>query len=326
MMPAHSIPVARYRLSAQLQDDIVLPDYAGSLLRGQFGAALRNLSCTTQKPSCGGCPALITCTYSQLFEAPAPATYGLQKFSHIPAAYVIEPPSMQESTQRCAGEHLQFGMVLAGAARDQLPLLLLAWQRALAEGLTRSRSRAELLQVEWLDADKQAHSVWQRKLSQSLVDHPAVLNLPTAASELESITLQIHTPMRLQHQGQPLFAHNLSPRTLVAALARRIALVLDFHAQQPGWGKAVPQLARLAETLHDQRELYWHDWQRYSSRQEQEMPLGGVVGRWTLYADSGTLAILWPWLWLGQWLHVGKNATMGMGAYTLTVSDRATVA
>ena len=29
------------------------------------------------------------------------------------------------------------------------------------------------------------------------------------------------------------------------------------------------------------------------------------------------LAALWPWLWLGQWLHVGKNATMGMGGYAL---------
>ena len=26
---------------------------------------------------------------------------------------------------------------------------------------------------------------------------------------------------------------------------------------------------------------------------------------------------LLPWLWLGQWLHVGKNATMGMGGYAL---------
>ena len=45
--------------------------------------------------------------------------------------------------------------------------------------------------------------------------------------------------------------------------------------------------------------------------------LGGVLGRWSLRGDPATLAALWPWLWLGQWLHVGKNATMGMGAYAL---------
>ena len=51
------------------------------------------------------------------------------------------------------------------------------------------------------------------------------------------------------------------------------------------------------------------------------MTLGGVLGRWTLRADDTvTLSALWPWLWLGQWLHVGKNATMGMGGYTLEIS------
>ncbi len=45
------------------------------------------------------------------------------------------------------------------------------------------------------------------------------------------------------------------------------------------------------------------------------MTLGGAVGHWTL---EGDLAPLLPWLWLGQWLHVGKNATMGMGGYHLS--------
>jgi hypothetical protein len=44
------------------------------------------------------------------------------------------------------------------------------------------------------------------------------------------------------------------------------------------------------------------------------MTLGGVIGEWTLRGD---LASLMPWLWLGQWLHVGKNATMALGKYSL---------
>jgi hypothetical protein len=44
------------------------------------------------------------------------------------------------------------------------------------------------------------------------------------------------------------------------------------------------------------------------------MTLGGVVGEWRML---GELDELLPWFWLGQYLHVGKNATMGMGGYSL---------
>ena len=74
---------------------------------------------------------------------------------------------------------------------------------------------------------------------------------------------------------------------------------------------------RLAHELTAQRDLRWHDWTRYSSRQQQEMTLGGVLGQWTLNGSSETLTTLRPWLWLGQWLHAGKNATFGLGGYTL---------
>jgi hypothetical protein len=122
--------------------------------------------------------------------------------------------------------------------------------------------------------------------------------------------------MRLQHQGQPVRPAQLTPRKLVADLLRRITLLAEFHADQPSLVADVSSLVRHAETLHHQPALHWQDWSRYSSRQQREMTLGGAVGRWQLEGELGPLL---PWLTLGQWLHVGKNATMGMGGYRLTV-------
>ena len=42
------------------------------------------------------------------------------------------------------------------------------------------------------------------------------------------------------------------------------------------------------------------------------MTLGGVLGQWRIEGELGPIA---HWLWLGQWLHAGKNATMGLGGY-----------
>ncbi len=308
-------PLARYRLTARLHEPVRLPDYAGSLLRGQFGAALRGVACMTRQPTCAGCPLGATCPYTTIFEALPPPAHQLQKFSAIPNAYVVEPPAIGSPKELAAGDKLVFHMVLAGQALTQLALVLFAWQRALAQGLTTSRSRAELLQVDWVDASGQPHPVWQHN-TPVLREHPASLSVPPAPV-LRALALHIHTPLRLQHQGQPLGIEQLTPHALVAAVARRVALVMEFHARQPHWGQAVPDIIRLADGLQHEHQLRWHDWVRYSSRQRQEMTLGGVLGRWTLHASPDTLAALWSWLWLGQWLHTGKNATMGLGGYTL---------
>lgn len=315
MLSSSPIPLARYRFSARMQDGARLPEYAGSLLRGQFGAALRDVACMTRQPVCAGCPLLQTCPYTRIFEAPAPQVHALQKFSNIPNAYVIEPPPFGFATLE-TGDPLVFHMVLVGVAQEQLALVVFAWQRALAHGLTKARSRAELEAVELVAADGSAIAVWS--LAQPVIaEHPTSVQIAQMPARQASIDLDIRTPLRLQHQGHPLRPEQLTARTLVAALARRTALVLEFHANRPEYGALVPALAEQALSLTDEKQLHWQDWTRYSSRQRQEMTLGGVMGRWHLHGASDTLAAVWPWLWLGQWLHVGKNATMGMGAYTL---------
>ena len=312
-----SLPLARYRFTAQVLQPLALPEYAGSLLRGQFGAALRSVACMTRQPTCANCPLLRTCPYTRIFEAPPPekGQHRLQDFSQIPNPYVMEPPS-QGARILDINEELVFHLVLVGQALEQLALVVFALQRALAQGLTRQRVPLELRLVEWLDEQGTPHAVWNHD-RQVLADHPTWLQLPAVPAVTDSITLHIHTPLRLQLQGKPLGVGQLTPRALVAALARRAELLMEFHAGQEGWGEDARHITHISEQLTDTRDLHWFDWTRFSSRQRQEMTLGGVVGRWSLHGSPETMATLWPWLWMGQWIHVGKNATMGLGRYSL---------
>lgn len=336
MLPKHTAhPVARYRLTARVQQPLALPDYAGSLLRGQFGAALRNVVCMTRQPTCPGCPLIPTCPYTRIFEAPPPpkGSHALQDFSSIPNPYIIEPPTPGARVLD-ADEDFSFHLVLIGHAIDQLPLIIFALQRALSQGLTRQRVPTDLLQVDWVDEQGNPHPVWTAERPTLLV-HPATISRqtstcddsnsiaasahPTCATGLNAteITLHIQTPLRLQHQGRPLGVGQLTPRALVAAVARRVALLMEFHAGLSGWGEAAKHITHLSDRLTDTQDLHWFDWTRYSSRQQQEMTLGGVLGTWTLRGNPQVLAEIQPWLWLGQWLHVGKNATMGLGCYRI---------
>ena len=54
--------------------------------------------------------------------------------------------------------------------------------------------------------------------------------------------------------------------------------------------------------------------QRYSSRQQRNTPLDGLLGVLRLH---GNLSAFEPLLHLGQWLHVGKETVFGLGRYTL---------
>ena len=47
----------------------------------------------------------------------------------------------------------------------------------------------------------------------------------------------------------------------------------------------------------------------------------GLVGE-AVY--EGDLAPFWPFLVFGQWAHVGKNATFGLGRYELSGAQRET--
>lgn len=308
--PGARLPLARYRLSFRMEDELRLPDYAGSLLRGQFGAALRRIACMTGAPVCPGCPLYRTCPYPAIFETPAPEQHSLQHFSQVPNPYVVEPPPLG-SRYVGTDEILSFHIVLVGRALGQLPLIAYAFQRAFERGFgpRKARGRIEDIVAEQPDASE---SIWDAERS-CIAPHDQTLTVPELP-QVGAVALDITTPLRLQHQGHPVSPEALRPRTLLTALLRRASLLFELHAGMPPLGAEASRLAAAADRLADERQLEWKDWTRFSSRQQREMTLGGVIGTWKLSGDLGELL---PWLWLGQWLHAGKETTMGMGRYSL---------
>ena len=305
-MTASTLAITRLHLTARAEAPLQLPPYAGSMLRGAFGHALLALA---PLPHEGGKPCALhaTCPYCQLIASPPLPAHSLQKFSHMPQPYVIEPPT--GGAQRLqAGHTFGFGLVLIGKALALLPTVLQAWQRALRTGLGREHAPCTLLEID----DENGHEPAPKKREQL-----SILNKPLPPSPVlgEQATLHFHTPLRLQVQGKPARAGQLTARDLLIALARRHQLLRDVHL-----GAAAPQydfkdLVEKAQAiqLHAQ-DLRWFDWGRYSQRQQQEMQLGGLLGSVQLRGDLAPFAEL---LHLGQWLHVGKNATMGLGGYRL---------
>ncbi|MBF0109735.1 MAG: CRISPR system precrRNA processing endoribonuclease RAMP protein Cas6 [Magnetococcales bacterium] len=303
-------PLGRYRLEWRVRTPIRLPEYAGSALRGGFGRALRQLGCMARQPVCDGCVMIRSCPYATIFETPSPeGSRDTRMGAVVPHPYVIEPPPWGQQSF-APGEHLAFHMVLTGLALEQMPLVVLAWQRALAHGIGWGMGTADLLRI-----------VWERETGEKpvftteeniLIQHSARVTVPPWPGG-EQLTLHLHTPTRIQKGGTPLGPGRITPRDFLVSLMRRVSRMAQIHCGHP-WPMDPSTLARAAEQIRCHGNLSWRDWTRRSSRQGQDMALGGVVGQWTLVGNPRPF---WELLFLGQWLHVGKNATFGLGGYRL---------
>ncbi|MDP8098771.1 CRISPR system precrRNA processing endoribonuclease RAMP protein Cas6 [Pasteurella atlantica] len=302
-MLLNTMQLARYRFIFRVTEPIFLPDYAGSTLRGVFGRALRRISCMTKQDDCKACSLYITCPYTNIFETP-PKEHQIQKFSQVPNGYIIEPPQWGRKTYQI-GEELSFELVLFGKLIEQLPLIAFAFQRAFQYSV--AKGKGELVDIQH-QLNNQFDSIYYDK---KLLDHKTVIQMIGQLSD--SIQLMITTPLRLQSDGKPLNEKSITIERFLIGLAKRISLLSEFHAQPLELDFV--RLQQELTAIDDHKQLKWLDWKRYSSRQNQKMALGGVVGKWTLHNVSEDWLKLLYW---GQWLHCGKNATFGLGKYEMT--------
>lgn len=98
------------------------------------------------------------------------------------------------------------------------------------------------------------------------------------------------------------------------AVGRGASGLAGVHCGTPVHLDARALLAGTSEVRVVASDLRWHDWERYSARQQTRMALGGFVGRITF---AGPLGPWVPLLKLGEVLHVGKGTAFGLGKYRL---------
>jgi hypothetical protein len=312
-----AIALTQYRFTLLAEQEMRLPPYLGSTLRGGFGHIFRHLCCATCRPDCKGCELAQSCPYFAVFDpSPPPDSPALRKLEEIPRPFVIEPPPRIESPL-ARGSLIRFGLTLIGKARDLFPYFVVSFRELGREGLGRGRGRFRLESIEALDPlFNRSESLYvfpgsmvkNSSFSASLEDcHSLAADLSLSPTSLK---LAFLTPIRLKHDGHLVDRPEF--HILFRSLLRRLSSLSLFHCGErlEVDYQALIRAAERVELVHD--DTRWHDWERYSSRQKERMTFGGIVGQ-AIY--RGDMAIFLPFLIFGQWTHVGKNATFGLGKY-----------
>jgi len=308
--PETALRLSRARITLAFDRGGVLPPYPGSALRGLLGHGLRRVFCITGRRECAGCALLARCRYVSLFEPRRGHTLAGGRLVRPPQPWVLGLAPRYPSAVE-AGETLQFFLTLMGPAREALSWIALGLDHAGRLGLGRDRATFVVDDVcvehfpgsnRWVMPPESAAEVaWPG-------------SAPVPATPARGVAVQLLTPLRLRRRGRLVRPVDFSPDRFLEALWARIHDLLLLYGEPVGGTMPDLPLPRTAAP-GPKSDLHWVDWARYSSRQRTHMKMGGIVGRFFL--DGETVTRWWRYLWLGQWVHVGKQTSMGLGAYRL---------
>jgi hypothetical protein len=284
--------------------------YKGSTFRGAFGGALKRAVCVARQQECPTCLLGSRCIYAQTFESGSRATENISNKASPPVPYLIEPP-LDTRTRYSTGSPFNFSLLLFGDANQALPYFVYAFEimgeSGIGKKLQGQRGRFTLNSV------KRTGEVIYDAASKKLKT-PAPLDVTidpaTDYPDCSSIRFNLLTPLRLKQNNT--LSSELPFHVLVRAMLRRISSLFEH------FGDGEPSLdyrglvALAQEITIESSSLRWHDWERYSNRQEQSMMMGGLIGSATY---RGKLTPYLPLLDLARVLHIGKQSSFGLGLF-----------
>ena len=280
----------RLRFIFEAIEPIRLPEYSGSAWRGLLGRGLRESACVTRAPRCEGCLLIQHCSYSIFFESPPTDPEVAARYNALPHPYVLEPDTRAPRGVE-PGEPLRLGINLIGPAISLVPYLIHALRHAGEIGLGRQGGRFALHalhQEAGLGSDAW-EPVYTRAGGGLLSPPPRPVALPPAPT---TVSMRLETPLRIKHQGRFVGPAQLTAAHLLRALSSRLAILSDAYgpARAQFDSDSIALASRRVELID--KDLRWHEWTRYSSRQNTTMRMGGLLGRLSLAGDG--LRTLWP--------------------------------
>lgn len=309
-----NITLTKLKVSLIAQDSLYLPRFSGSAFRGGFGASLRKCCCITQKKSCLECMLKASCVYARIFEtAHDHVTDSGYKLSDYPRPFIIEPPFANPNHYN-KGDVLVFYLIFMGKAIDYLPYFVFAFSEMGKRGIGSSHTKYKIdTIIDTMDKEERVIFNGSSELFLTNISTVSLHELMTYSTTSNELSINFETPTRIKTKNR--LTQGLDFHVLIQNILRRISL-LSLVCEDTSLNidyKALIQQASETVRRKDSK-LYWYDWKRYSFRQKDSMKLGGFLGT---IVYEGEFHDFLPFIKAGEYLHVGKACTFGLGKYEM---------
>ena len=276
-----------------------------------FGKALHQRNCLLPDTACfvekknetteKDCPFLHSCHYPYLFDRVASDDSEMMRGQKIPVPHVFRfktTPSPNQTT-------LSVALVIIGKAIDKYDSIIQTMKQAGLSGLGKQRQKLKLTKVTENNIEESVKTIWENN---QLIATPqaTMVNAPPCPTAVQII---FETPYKTKTRSA------FKTDELLMGVIRRISLLQYFYTGKCLHVDFKYLKEQTIQTKTLKQTLRWQQNKRYSTRLGATVDTSGWVGQITV--TNPNLRELWPYLWIGQWLGIGKNASMGFGQYRL---------
>ncbi len=304
------LSLAEYRFTYRAIDDITLPPFSGSLWHGVFGRALRSQVCIAPDSECEKCMLLHNCDYAYLFYGPRPPDSILMRnYRTIPVPHIIRIENSENERIITKGEEFAVSMVLIGKSNRHIVTVIRAMLEIGVSGFGKMRAQAQLIEALQTGVDALPKLIMSQA-RMHLSPQPGIAPLPQMPAQCR---ITFVTPYKQSATRKESQDFNL--KKMLMAIVRRVSLLKYFYTGElleedfKSFKDKAEKLSPLAVNMK------WCRQKRYSARAQKTMDTSGWMG--SIDLSLADIEEFWPYLYLGQWLHVGKNSSMGFGRYEL---------
>lgn len=303
-----------YKFTLRFEDQLKLFTYPGNILRGAVGSVLKEICCINKRTKeCSECLIRSNCVYVYLFESyPEEILPNFGATKDLPRPFVLEVDHTKNIYQ--PQEEFNFNLILFGKATQYIPYFILTLENLSTKGIGSKKNRAKFKLVEVKDFfNKVIYKEKILKIPEAKITYQYILSQTKPQTLRNEITLNFLSPTRIKEKGlvikKPQFL------TLFRAMYRRILAISYFYCGQK-LNFEYKMLTTQAKNIIIKKEnLQWYNFKRYSKKQKSKMNLGGFIGPVTYQGESDILQLFLPFLVIGQYTHIGKNCTFGLGRY-----------
>ena len=276
-------------------------------IKGGFEEALRRAAaCRCDER--GSTSSAANCAFHHAFgRALTPDPAALKRFQKPSAPFVFTLPQLSSPLPN-RGQAVPLGLTLVGTAANHVAVYLDAVKRLFGAGNRSGLPCATVVRVESRGYGESRHLVREGEgalrldLLEQLSLNGLVEGLPLVPREM---TVEFLTPLRLLHEGRPV--RDLSFSAFIRPLMRR-ASSLAYYYGGVELDHDFRWLAAQSEGVECTTRLRW------AGREVESRGAlaDGLIGELTF---RGELADFAPFLLFGEYVHLGKGAPFGLGAY-----------